>query len=135
MSDSTDQSQRLADFFTNLAGEVDAFRNAHYDELGPGGRAELEEKIQQLYDFHDQFAGDVVQNAIDAVQGDLGGLEQVTQQASESLQQLESIEKVANIVSAASALAQAILTAGYGQIPDAVHCLAQAIQAPTDKPQ
>lgn len=127
-------NQQLADLFTGLAGDVEAFRNAHYDELGPADRAALEEKIQQFYDFHDQFAGDVIQRTLDAVQGDLAGLEKVTKQASESLQHLESVQKALNIVAAASGLAQAILTGGYGQIPDAVRCLAQAIQAPTDKP-
>lgn len=133
MPDTTDQSQQLADLFTKLAGEASSFRDAHYDELGAQGRAGLEAKIQQLFDFHDHFAGEALQNTINALQGDLTQLTDLTRQATEAFQHLESIERAVNIVSAASNIAQAIATGGYGQLPDAVLGLAQAIQGSDDK--
>lgn len=129
----TDQAQQLADLFTQLANEVDAFRNAHYDELSSAQRADLEDKIQQLYDFHDEFAGDAIQNTINAMQGDLSQLTSITNQAKKALQHLETVQRVVNIVSAASNLAEDIITADYGAIPDSVRVLAQAIQPPPDK--
>ncbi len=102
-------------------------------ELSPQRRAELEEQIQQLYDFHDQFAGDAIQKTIDAMQGDLDKLTSVTRQAKDALQHLKSIEQVVNIVSAAATLAEDIVSADYGAIPEAVRSLAQAVQAPPDK--
>ena len=129
----TDQAQQLADLFTNLAKAVDAFRNAHYDELSRTQRADLEEKIQQLFDFHDQFAGEVIQNTITAMQGDLTRLTSITGQAKDALQHLQTVERVVNIVSAAATLAQDIVTADYGAIPESVRCVAQAIQPASDK--
>jgi archaellum component FlaC len=133
MPGAADQAQQLADLFTKLADEVDAFRNAHYDDLSAPQRAELEEKIQQLYDFHDRFAGDAIQNTIEAMQGDLGALTKITGEAKDALQHLKTVERVVNIVSAASTLAEDIVTADYGAIPEAVRGLAQSIQTPSDK--
>lgn len=133
MPGSADQAQQLADLFTQLANEVDAFRNAHYDELSAAQRADLEDKIQQLYDFHDEFAGDAIQNTLNAMQGDLGQLTTVTSQAKAALQHLQTVQRVVNIVSAASTLAEDIVTADYGAIPESVRCLAQAIQPAPDK--
>jgi hypothetical protein len=127
------EAQQLCDLFTKLAGEVDAYRNAHYDELTPAQRAKLEEQIQELYDFHDRFAGDVIQDTLDALQGDLTTLTSVTQQAIDALKHLNSVAKAINIVSAAANVAEAIFGGGYGQIPDAVRELVQAIQTPSDK--
>lgn len=132
MSD-TDQAQQLADLFTKLAGEVDAFRNAHYDELSTQQRADLEDKIQQLYDFHDQFAGDAIQNTINALQGDLSPLTNVTAQANDAVKHLNRVEEVVNIVAAASTIVSDIITADYGAIPEDVRVLAQTIQNPSDK--
>ena len=133
MTGSNDQAQQLADLFTQLANEVDAFRNAHYDELSPAQRADLEDKIQQLYDFHDEFAGDAIQNTLNAMQGDLSQLTSITAQAKKALQHLETVQRVVNIVSAASTLAEDIISADYGAIPDSVRVLAQAIQPSPDK--
>jgi phage I-like protein len=133
MPDNTNQAQQLCDLFTQLAAEVDAFRTAHYDQLSPQQRADLEEEIQQLYDFHDQFAGDVIQCTLDAVQGDLTKLTSVTKQATDALKHLQTVAKVVNIVAAAADLTQAIVTGGYGEIPEAVRSLAQAIEPSTDK--
>jgi hypothetical protein len=133
LPDSTDQAQQLADLFTRLAGEVNAFRDAHYDELTPGQRDDLEENIQQLFDFHDRFAGDVIQNTLDAMQGDLSALTNVTTQAASALKHLQTIQAVVNIVSAAATLAQDIIIADYGAIPEALRALAQAVQNPSDK--
>ena len=134
MTGSADQAQELADLFTSLAGEVDAYRSAHYDELSPQQRLDLEEYIQQLYDFHDEFAGDVIQNTIDAMHGDLSKLTSITQQAGSALKHLKSIEQVVKVVSAAAMLAEAIGTGAYGEIPEAVRSLAQALQPASDKP-
>lgn len=133
MPDNTTQAQQLCDLFTQLAGEVDAFRNSHYDDLSSQQRADLEEVIQQFYDFHDQFAGDVIQYTLDAVQGDLTRLTSVTKQATDALKHLETVAQVVNVVAAAADLAQAIVTGGYGEIPEAVRSLAQAIQPGADK--
>jgi hypothetical protein len=133
MADVTNDAQQLCDLFTRLATEVDAFRTAHYDELSPQRRGELEEQIQQLYDFHDKFAGDVIQSTLNSTQGDLAKLIRVTQQASDALKHLETVERAVNIASAAANLAQAITSAGYGQIPDAVRGLVQAIQGAPDE--
>jgi 5-methylcytosine-specific restriction endonuclease McrBC regulatory subunit McrC len=133
MPDATDQPQQLADLFTKLAAEVDAFRSAHYDELSPQQRGHLEEKIQQLYDFHDQFAGDAIQNTINALKGDLTQLNNVTRQAADALKHLNSVAQVVNIVSAASTIASDVMTADYGAIPEAVRLFVQAVQAPSDK--
>jgi len=131
--DSTDQAQQLADLFTQLANEVDAFRNAHYDELTADQRADLENKIQQLYDFHDEFAGDAIQNTLNAMQGDLSQLTSITTQAKEALHHLETVQRVVTVASAAAALAEDIVSADYGAIPETVRSLAQAIQPPPDK--
>lgn len=133
MPDPTDQAQKLADLFTQLAAEVNAFRDEHYDELSTQQRADLEDKIQQLYNFHDQFAGDAIQNTLNALQGDLSPLTNVTTQANNALKHLQTVQDVVNIVSAASTLAEDILTADYGAIPEAVRSLAQTIQTPSDK--
>lgn len=128
-----DEAQQVADLFTKLAGEVNDFRNAHYDDLSPQQRADLEEKIQQLYDFHDQFCGDAIQNTINALKGDLTQLTNVTRQATDALKHLNSVAQVINIVSAASTVVADIVTADYGAIPDALQSLIQAVQPPSDK--
>jgi len=133
MPGADNQAQQLADLFTKLAGEVDAFRNAHYDELSSGQRADLENKIQQLYDFHDQFAGDAIQNTLKAMQGDLSQIARVTSQAEQALQHLKTVEQVVKIVSAASTLAEDIVLADYGAIPEDLRSLAQTVQTPADK--
>lgn len=133
MPDTVDQAQQLADLFTKLAGEVDDFRNTHYDDLSPQQRADLEAQIQQLYDFHDQFSGDAIQGTIDALKGDLTQLTNVTQQATNTLKHLNSVAQIVNIVSAASTVAADIVTADYGAIPDAVSSFIQALQPPSDK--
>jgi hypothetical protein len=133
MPGAADEAQQLADLFSKLADEVDAFRNAHYDDLSPAERADLEEKIQQLYDFHDKFAGDAIQNTLDAMQGDLNELTRVTTQAKDALQHLETVQRVVSVVAAAATLAEDIVTADYGAIPDALHSLTQAVQPPSDK--
>ena len=133
MPDTADQAQQLADLFTKLAGEVDGFRNEHYDDLSAQQRADLEAQIQRLCDFHDQFCGDAIQNTIDALQGDLTHLRNVTQQATDALKHLKSVAQVINIVSAASSVVSAIVTADYGAIPDALRSLVQAVQPPSDK--
>ncbi|MBV8895263.1 MAG: hypothetical protein JO051_02045 [Acidobacteriaceae bacterium] len=133
MQDTADQPQQLADLFTKLAAEVDAFRNAHYDDLSPRQRADLEAQIQQLYDFHDQFCGEAIQNTIDALQGDLTQLTNVTYQASDALKHLRSVAQIINIVSAASTVVSDIMAADYGAVPDAVRSLVQAVQPPSDK--
>jgi uncharacterized protein YgbK (DUF1537 family) len=133
MPGTDDQAQELADLFTKLAGEVDAFRNAHYDELSSELRAHLESKIQQLYDFHDQFAGDAIQNTLNAMQGDLSQIVRVTTQTQQALQHLKTVEQVVKIVSAASTLAEDIVLADYGAIPEDLRSLAQTVQTPADK--
>jgi hypothetical protein len=133
LPDSADQAQDLANLFTKLAGEVDDFRNAHYDELTADQRAELEERIEQLYDFHDQFAGDAIQNTLNAMQGDLNLLTDATTRATNALKHLNAIAAVVNIVSAAATLAEDIVIGDYGAIPEAVRVLAQVIQNPSDK--
>src|SRR5581483_6815836 len=107
----TDQAQQLADLFTKLAEEVDDFRNAHYDELSATQRGVLEEDIQQLYDFHDRFAGDAIQNTLDAMKGDLSHITDATRQATQALQHLKTIERVVAIVAAAATLAEDIVLA------------------------
>jgi hypothetical protein len=134
MPGSADQAQELADLFTRLGSEVDAYRSAHYDELSPRERDDLEEYYQQLCDFHDQFAGDAIQDTIDAMQGDLGKLTSITQQATDALKHLKFVEQIVNVVSAAAMLAEAIATGAYGEIPEAVRSLAQALQPGSDQP-
>lgn len=133
MPDTASDAQQLADLFTKLAGEVDGFRNAHYDDLTPRQRAAIEAQIQQLYDFHDEFAGEALQKTLDALQGDLTQLANIAREANEAFQHLKSVQRAINIVSAASNIAQAIATGGYGQLPDAVRVLAQAVQGSDDK--
>lgn len=133
MSDTADDAQQVADLFTKLAGELDAFRNDHYDDLSPTQRADLEEQIQQLYDFHDYFVGAVIQNTLNAVQGDLTKLTNVARQAQQALQHLKTVAAVVNIASAASTLVMDIVVADYGAIPAAIRDLAQTIQNPSDK--
>jgi hypothetical protein len=133
MTGSADQAQELADLFTRLAGAVDTYRSAHYDELSPQQRLDLEEHIQRLYDFHDEFAGDVIQNTIDAMHGDLAKLTSITQRAGDALRHLKSIEQIVSVISAAALLAEAIATGAYGEIPEAVRSLAQALQPASDK--
>ena len=133
MSEITNGAQELCDLFTQLAAEMDAYRTSHYDELSPAQRAALEERIQQLYDFHDEFAGDVIQNTLNAVQGDLTKVTNVTRQARDALKHLQTVARVVNVVSAAANLAQAIVLGGYGEIPEAIRSLAQVIQPGTDK--
>jgi hypothetical protein len=133
MPDTAGDAQQVADLFTKLAGEVDGFRNARYDDLNPQERAALEARIQQLYDFHDEFAGEALQKTIDALQGDLTQLANVTRQATEALHHLQSVKRAVDIASAASNIAQAIATGGYGQLPDAVRAFAQAVQGSDDK--
>ena len=134
MFGNTGDAQQLADLFTRLAAQVDEFRNTHYDELSRARRDTLEEKIQQLYDFHDQFAGEVVQGTIDAMHGDIGKLISVARQANTALDHLKRVEQVVSLVSAAAGLAAAIVTGGYGEIPDDIRTLAQALPVKSDKP-
>ncbi len=133
MPDTCDQAQQLADLFTALAAKVDAFRNAHYDELSDRQRSDLEEEIEQLYDCHDQFAGDAIQNTLATIQADVPQIVSVTQQANAALEHLNDIEKVASIASAATGIVADILTADYGAIPEAVYKFAQAVNPPPDK--
>jgi archaellum component FlaC len=134
MFGNTEEAQRLADLFTRLAAKVDEFRNTHYDELSRVQRDALEEKIQQLYDFQDQFAGEVIQGTIDALQGDIGKLVSVARQANEALDHLKRVEQIVSLVSAAAALAAAIVTGGYGEIPEDIRTLVQALPVNSDKP-
>src|SRR5579863_7489862 len=106
MPDPASDAQQVADLFTKLASEVDGFRNAHYDELTPQQRAAMEARIQQLYDFHDEFAGEALQKTLDALQGDLTQLANITRQANEAFCHLQSIKRAVDIVSAASNIAQ-----------------------------
>jgi hypothetical protein len=133
MAETDDQAQRLADLFTKLAGDVDNFRSAHYDELSFARRAELEDKIQQLYDFHDRFAGDAIQNTLNAMQGDLSQITNATGQAERALQHLKTVQQVVSIVAAAATVAEDIVTADYGAIPEDVRSLIQAAQPGVDK--
>ncbi|HEX4748020.1 MAG TPA: hypothetical protein VH302_00630 [Bryobacteraceae bacterium] len=133
MPDTVSDAQQLADLFTKLAGEVDGFRNAHYDDLTPQQRGAMEAQIQQLYDFHDEFAGEALQKTLDVLQGDLTQLANIAREADDAFHHLKSIQRAIDIVSAASNIAQAIATGGYGQLPDAVRVLAQAVQGSDDK--
>ena len=133
MPDAASDAQQIADLFTKLANEIDAFRNAHYDDLSPQQRLSLETQIQQLYDFHDEFAGQALQNTIDALQGDLTSLAKITKQATEALEHLQSVQRVVDIAAAASNIVQAIATGGYGQIPDGIRAFAQAVTGSDDK--
>src|SRR5581483_1631164 len=108
-------------------------RNAHYDELSATQRGVLEEDIQQLYDFHDRFAGDAIQNTLDAMKGDLSHITDATRQATQALQHLKTIERVVAIVAAAATLAEDIVLADYGAIPLDLRSLVQATQPPVDK--
>ena len=134
MPDIADQAQQLADLFTKLAGEVDGFRTSHYYDLTPQQRSDLEEQIQQLYDFHDQFAGDAIQNTINALQGDLTQVVNITRQATESLQHLKTIQQAVSIVSAAASFAEDIIIGDYGAIPESIRAFIQAVQPSPDKP-
>ena len=134
MSGKSEDAQRLADLFTTLAAKVDEFRNTHYDELSRKQRDQLEEKIQQLYDFHDQFAGEVIECTLEAMQGDIGELIGVARQANETLSHLKRMEQVMEMVAAAAALAEAIVTGSYGEIPEDIRSLAQSLSNGSDKP-
>ena len=133
MPDTANDAQQLADLFTKLAGEIDAFRNVHYDDLSPQQRLSLEAQIQQLYDCQDRFSGESLQKTIDALQGDLTSLTNVAKQAAQALQHLQTVKRVLDIASAASNIAQAILTGGYGQIPEATRAFAQSVAESDDK--
>ena len=134
MPSDANQAQELANLFTRLAAEVDAYRSAHYDELSPQRRLDLEEYFQRLCDFHDKFAGEVIQDTLDAMHGDLNKLTSITKQAGDALKHLKSVEQIVKVVSAAAMLAEAIATGAYGEIPEAVRSLAQALQPRSDKP-
>lgn len=133
MPDTANDAQQVADLFTKLSNELDAFRNAHYDDLSPQQRLSLETQIQQLYDFHDEFAAEALQKTLDALKGDLTNLANITKQATEALKHLQTVKRVVDIAAAASNIAQAIATGGYGQIPDAVRAFAQAVTGSDDK--
>ncbi len=90
----------------------------HFQELAPEERLRLEQLIQQLDDFCDQFTARAIQDTLDAIQSDLDRIVNVTGQAEESLKHLKTVAEITALVSAAADLAGDIMTGDFGAIPD-----------------
>ncbi len=133
MSNAADHARQLANLFAQMSEAVDAYRTQHFVELTPEQRQELEDRIQQLDDIHDRFTETAIEDTLNSIKGDLDRITAVTTHAQQSLAHLNSVGEVIRVVSAASALAEVILTADYGAIPQAIEDLIQAVPKTADK--
>jgi len=123
-----DQARQLADLFSQMADTVGAYRDAHYSELAPDERLKLEQQIQQLDDFCDQFTAEAIQATLETIQGDLDRIVSVTRDAGQALKHLTKIAEISSILSSVADLAYDITAADYGAVPGAIQDIVGAVQ-------
>ncbi len=133
MSNTADQARQLANLFSRMSETVDAYRTQHFAELAPEERDELEDRIQQLDDIHDDFTAIAIEDTLNSIKGDLDRIANVTTQAQQALHHLNTVAAIIKVASAASELGEAIVTADYGAIPQAIVDLIQAVPKTADK--
>lgn len=133
MLNAADAARQLAALFSRFSESVDAYRTQYFAQLTPEERHQLEGRIQQLDDIHDRFTEIAIEDTLNSIKGDLDRITAATTQAQQSLAHLNTVADIVNVVSAASALGEAILTADYGAIPQAILDLIQAVPKKADK--
>jgi len=133
MPNDADQLRQVAAEFQRMSEAVDDFRQQHFDALTADQRARLEQFVQRLDDIHDQLTGLAIDKTLDALRGDLDRIASVTTQAQQALKHLNTVAEIVKIVSAAAELGQAIATADYGAIPQAIEDIVQALPQKSDK--
>lgn len=133
MFNSAAPARQLASLFSRISESLDAYRNRYFAELTPEQRDELEDRIQQLDDIHDGFTAIAIQDTLNSIKGDLDQITTATTQAQQSLRHLNTVAQIIKVASAASELGQAIVTADYGAIPQAIKDLIQTVPKTADK--
>ncbi len=133
MLNAPDQARHLASLFSQMSETVDAYRTQAFAQLTPEERNQLEDGIQQLDDIHDAFTAIAIEDTLNSIEGDLDQITTVTTQAQQSLRHLNTVAQIVKVVSAASELGEAIVTADYGAIPQAIKDLIQAVPKTADK--
>lgn len=133
MPNDADQLRQVAAQFEHMAEAVDDFRQQHFDELTADQRARLEQFVQQLDDIHDQITALAIDKTLDALRGDLDRIASATMQAQQALKHLNTVAEIVKVVSAAAELGEAIATADYGAIPQAIEDIVQAVPHQSDK--
>jgi spore maturation protein SpmA len=134
MSSDADQARQLADLFANMAQEIDAYREQHFNDLSVPQRTILEDAIQKLDDAHDTFTSIAIQDTLNALPDDISQIAAITTQAQKTLKHLNEVAKIVSIASSLAGLAMAITTADYGLIPTAIVSIANVLNQPDTPP-
>jgi hypothetical protein len=128
MDDLNTQAQALADLYTSYAEEVRTYKRAHFDELQPAERTELDGYVQQFEDMHDRFAAQAIAASLQQVEAQLDSIKSVTQQACDEVKNLKKVQQVTQIAAAVLGAASCAAAGDYGgaagQLVGAVKALA-----------
>jgi len=133
VSDTTSSNARqIAALFEGIAESVENYRDQNYSALGPKGRAALDSVLQHLYDLHDRFTGIAIQRTLEFAQEQVDQIIDVTKRAETALKHLRTTQKIIQIASSIAELGEAITTADYGAIPEAIKSASDALSNDSD---
>ena len=119
--------QELADLFSELAHEIEQFREAQQANLSADEFATLGNTAASLLHMSDQFIGQAIANTLANAQVDAQKIATVTQNAKNAVQTINKVVTVINIATAGVTLGTAILSGDVGKIASAAAGLAGAI--------
>ena len=119
--------QDLADLFSELAHEIEQFREAQQANLSADEFATLGNTAASLLHMSDQFIGQAIANTLANAQVDAQKIATVTQNAKNAVQTINKVVTVINIATAGVTLGTAILSGNVGQIASAVGGLSSAV--------
>lgn len=123
------QARDLARKFLELSHTLGQYRFAHWDDLEPGQRKEIEDLEWSLQNMSSDMTTMAVGIVLDDIGGDLKALQDASEKARTALADLHAVANLLTIAAKTVALGGAIVSRNPSAIASAAGGLVEAVKA------